>query len=95
MFLFAEINLTPGGVIAWMVVGLVAGALAGYLMKGSGYGFVGDLVVGLVGALTGGFVFGLFVTGDFGFWGSIGVAFVGACILIALVRAVAPGRTNL
>jgi uncharacterized membrane protein YeaQ/YmgE (transglycosylase-associated protein family) len=95
MSLFAEIDLAPGGVIAWVVVGLVAGALAGFVMKGGGYGVIGDLVMGLAGALIGGFLFGLFVTGTTGFWGSIAVAFVGACALIAVVRAFAPGRTNL
>ena len=45
-----------------------------------------------IGALVGGFLFGLFVEGDYGFWGSMVVAFLGACILIAIVRALAPGR---
>jgi uncharacterized membrane protein YeaQ/YmgE (transglycosylase-associated protein family) len=93
--MFAEIDLAPGGVIAWVIVGLIAGALAGYAMKGSGYGIIGDLVVGLVGALVGGFVFGLLVEGTMGFVGSIVVAFLGACGLIMVMRAVAPGRTNL
>ncbi len=50
-------------------------------MKGAGYGILGDIVVGLVGAVIGGFFFGFLVPGDAGFWGSIGVAFIGACIL--------------
>jgi uncharacterized membrane protein YeaQ/YmgE (transglycosylase-associated protein family) len=95
MSTFAEIDLAPGGIVAWLVVGIVAGFLAGKVMKGSGYGLIGDLVVGLVGALVGGFLFGLLVGGTAGFWGSIVVAFVGACALIWIVRAVAPGRTNL
>jgi uncharacterized membrane protein YeaQ/YmgE (transglycosylase-associated protein family) len=92
---FAEIELAPGGVIAWVIVGLIAGALAGRVMKGSGYGVIGDLVVGLVGAMLGGFLFGLLETGSYGFVGSIVVAFLGACGLIMIVRAVAPGRTEL
>ncbi|HEV8252328.1 MAG TPA: GlsB/YeaQ/YmgE family stress response membrane protein [Candidatus Limnocylindria bacterium] len=86
-------TLDPGGIIAWLVVGLVAGWLAGMVMKGGGYGIVGDIVVGLVGALVGGFVFTLITGGGTaGFWGSIAVAFVGAVILIAIVRAL-PGRS--
>jgi uncharacterized membrane protein YeaQ/YmgE (transglycosylase-associated protein family) len=46
----------------------------------------------LVGALIGGFVSGFFITGDAGFWGSIVVAFIGACILIGIARAISPGR---
>ena len=87
--LLAEIAMWPGGVIAWVVVGLIAGWLAGLVMKGGGYGVLGDIVVGLIGALVGGFLMGYFVQGVAGFWGSIFVAFIGACVLIAIVRAVA------
>jgi uncharacterized membrane protein YeaQ/YmgE (transglycosylase-associated protein family) len=90
--MFAEITLNPGGVIAWLVVGLLGGWLAGRVMDGTGYGIIGDLVVGLIGAFIGGFVFGLFVTGNAGFWGSILVAFLGACLLIVLVRFVSRGK---
>lgn len=86
-------TLDPGGIIAWIVVGLIAGWLAGVLMKGGGFGLIGDIVVGLVGALIGGFVFSLITGGGTaGFWGSILVAFVGAVILIAIIRAL-PGRS--
>jgi uncharacterized membrane protein YeaQ/YmgE (transglycosylase-associated protein family) len=93
---FADfIALDPGGIIAWLVVGLVAGWLAGVVMKGSGYGVVVDLIVGLVGALVGGYLFSLLGAGYGGLPASIVVAFIGACILIAVARAVAPGRTRL
>ena len=86
-------TLDPGGIIAWLVVGLIAGWLAGMFMKGGGYGVVGDIVIGIVGAFVGGFVFSLITGGGTaGFWGSIAVAFVGAVILIAVVRAL-PGRS--
>jgi uncharacterized membrane protein YeaQ/YmgE (transglycosylase-associated protein family) len=94
MVLFA-VELRAGGVIAWLVVGVLAGWLAGLVMKGGGYGIIGDLILGLAGAFIGGLLFSLLVEGDVGFWGSIAVSFVGACILIAIVRAVAPGRTTL
>jgi uncharacterized membrane protein YeaQ/YmgE (transglycosylase-associated protein family) len=86
-------TLEPGGIIAWLVVGLIAGWLAGVVMKGGGYGVIGDIIVGLVGAFVGGFVFSLITGGgSAGFWGSIAVAFVGAVIAIAIVRAL-PGRS--
>jgi uncharacterized membrane protein YeaQ/YmgE (transglycosylase-associated protein family) len=95
MSIFADIYLEPGGIIAWLIVGLVAGFLAGKFMKGSGYGIIGDIIIGLVGAFIGGVVFGSFVTVEYAMVGSILVAFVGACILIAVVRLVAPGSSRL
>ena len=84
--MYAAIVLTPGGVISWLVVGLIAGWLAGLVMKGSGYGMLGDIIVGLIGSFLGGLLVGFFVEGSAEFWGSIVVAFIGACVLIALVR---------
>jgi uncharacterized membrane protein YeaQ/YmgE (transglycosylase-associated protein family) len=80
--------LSPGSIIAWLLVGLIAGWLAGLMMKGSGYGVIGDIVVGLIGSFLGGLILSFFVEGIAGFWGSILVAFVGACVLIVLVRAI-------
>jgi len=96
MSTFAEvIILHPGGIVAWLVVGLLAGWFAGFVMKGAGYGIIGDVVTGLVGALIGGFLFSFLVTGDVGFWGSILVSFIGACIFIFIARFVALKRTRL
>jgi uncharacterized membrane protein YeaQ/YmgE (transglycosylase-associated protein family) len=92
MVLIAELALSPGGFISWIVVGLIAGWLAGLTMSGGGYGIVSDIVLGLVGSVIGGFVASFFIQGAAGFWGSIVVAFVGACVLIAIVRALTPGR---
>ena len=82
-------------ILSWLVVGLIAGWLAGQVMKGGGYGIVGDIIVGVVGALVGGFIASLLLGGDFitGFnLGTIVVAFVGSIILIAILRAF-PGRS--
>jgi uncharacterized membrane protein YeaQ/YmgE (transglycosylase-associated protein family) len=88
-------SLEPGGLIAWLVVGLVAGWLAGQFMKGGGYGLVGDIVLGIVGAFIGGFLFGvLFPGSSAGLIGSILVAFIGAVFLIALARVVSRGRAT-
>lgn len=88
-------NLDPGGLIAWLVVGLIAGWLAGQFMRGGGYGLVGDIVVGVIGAFIGGFVFSLLLPGSsVGLIGSIIVAFIGACILIAILRAVSGSRST-
>lgn len=87
-------TLNPGGIIAWLVVGLLAGFLAAVLMPGPGFGFVGDIIVGLIGAFLGGLVMNLLAPdAAFGFWGSVLVALIGACILIAILRAFGRGRT--
>ena len=86
-------NLDPGGLIAWLVVGLIAGWLASQFMQGSGYGIVGDILLGVIGAFVGGLLFSFLLPGtSAGFVGSIVVAFIGAVILVALVRAL-PGRS--
>ena len=85
-------ELQPGGIVAWIVVGLVAGWLAGRVMRGRGYGIVGDLIVGLLGALVGGFLAGLIIQGSVGLIGSIIVAFLGAVVLLAVLRAISGGR---
>lgn len=89
-------SLNPGGILAWLVVGLIAGFLAGRVMSGSGYGIVGDIIVGIIGAFLGGLISNLLIPdANFGFWGSIVVSFIGACILIAILRAVTGGRRAL
>jgi uncharacterized membrane protein YeaQ/YmgE (transglycosylase-associated protein family) len=76
------------GLIWFLVVGLIAGWLAGKIMKGSGFGLFGDLVVGIVGAILGGWVFGLLGLAAWGLIGSIVVALIGALILLYVIRIV-------
>ncbi|HEU5318564.1 MAG TPA: GlsB/YeaQ/YmgE family stress response membrane protein [Chloroflexota bacterium] len=80
--------------LIFLLLGLVAGWLASYVMRG-GFGLVGDMVVGVIGAFIGGWLFstlaGRNITGfDLP---SILIAFVGACILIALLRLLSGRRT--
>lgn len=77
------------GLIWFLVVGLIAGWLAGVLVKGGGFGILGDIVVGILGAVIGGFLFssaGVWPGG--GLLGSILVATVGALVLIFLLRLI-------
>jgi uncharacterized membrane protein YeaQ/YmgE (transglycosylase-associated protein family) len=75
--------------IWFLIVGLIAGFLAGKVMRGSGYGVLGDIIVGVIGAIIGGWLFGRFGIGmGGGLIASIFVAFVGAVILILIVRLI-------
>ena len=72
----------------FLIIGLAAGWLAGVLVKGGGYGLIGDLVVGVIGAFLGGFLFSqLGVSVGGGLAGSRVVATIGAIVLLVLVRA--------
>ena len=72
--------------IGWILIGAIAGALAGRVMRGRGFGILVDIVVGILGALLGGWLLGLVVTADIGIIWSFVVAFLGACLLIWIVR---------
>jgi uncharacterized membrane protein YeaQ/YmgE (transglycosylase-associated protein family) len=74
----------------WFVlVGLIAGWLAGLLVKGGGFGVVGDIVVGIIGALIGGFLFSsLGLSTGSGLLGAIIVAVIGAVVLIFILRLI-------
>lgn len=77
------------GLIAWLIIGAVAGWLAGTFMKGGGFGLIGDIVVGIIGAFIGGWLAGLLHIAVGGGWiASIFTAFVGACLLILILRMV-------
>ena len=83
------------GIIAWIVIGVVAGWLTGKLMKGSGFGFFVDMIVGLIGALSGGFIsshIGTGGVGDHGLIMSIVIATIGAVLLTFLLRLVTGNR---
>ena len=78
--------------VMFILIGLSAGALAGRIVSGHGFGFVGDVVVGVIGAFLGGWLFSSFLgtTGGGGVLVSLGVAFIGAVVLLGLLRLVAP-----
>jgi len=74
------------GFITWIVVGLIAGWLAGQVMKGGGYGVLMDILLGILGGFVGGFLFGLLGLHAGGVIGQIVVSFVGAVILVWISR---------
>ena len=75
------------GWIAWIVVGLITGWLAGQVMKGGGYGVLMDIILGILGGVLGGWIFNMLgIWQGRGMIGSIIVAFIGAVILVGITR---------
>jgi len=76
--------------LVFLIIGLIAGWLAGQIMSGGGYGLVGDLVVGVIGALIGGWLWGVLRLPGLGPWWLTAIisATIGACILLFLLRLI-------
>jgi len=72
----------------FLLIGLVAGWLAGQIMKGAGFGLVGNLIVGVIGAFIGGFIFDTLGIAAYGMIGSLIAALVGAIVLLWIVGLV-------
>lgn len=84
------------GILSWIVVGLIAGWLAGELMRGSGFGLLGDIIIGIVGALLGGFLATALFNVGAPLTGinlpTIIIAFLGAVVLLAILRLLRGAR---
>lgn len=80
--------MTIVGLIWMLVVGAIAGWLAGLVMKGRGFGLLGNIIVGIVGAIVGGFLFGALGIAFWGLLGTLIVSFIGAVILLALISVI-------
>ena len=83
-------------ILTWLIVGLVAGVLASLVMGGTGYGLIGDIIIGIVGAFVGGWIMQkLGVATPFGgLAGVIFVAFIGAVVLLFLLRLIRGATTR-
>jgi len=86
------VQLASNGWIAWIIIGLIAGWIAGTVTRGRGFGCLVDVVLGLVGAVIGGWIFTRLGITTFGFIGSLAAATVGAVLLVAIARLFAGGR---
>jgi uncharacterized membrane protein YeaQ/YmgE (transglycosylase-associated protein family) len=80
--------MTVTALIWFLLIGMIAGWLAGKVMRGGGFGIIGDMIVGVIGAFIGGWLFSLLGIGVGGLIGSLITAFVGAVILLAILRAI-------
>ncbi len=79
--------MTLGAVVLWIVVGLIAGWVAGQVLQGGGFGVIGDMIVGIIGALIGGLAFAAAVPNDSLVLGAI-VALTGAVLLLLIERLI-------
>jgi uncharacterized membrane protein YeaQ/YmgE (transglycosylase-associated protein family) len=74
--------------VIFLLIGVIAGWLAGKIMKGGGFGLLGNMVLGVIGAFIGGYLFGLFGIAAGGFIGSLVTATVGAIVLLYIVKLI-------
>jgi uncharacterized membrane protein YeaQ/YmgE (transglycosylase-associated protein family) len=94
LFVISGITFGLTDLLSWLFVGLLAGFFASVVVRGRGYGCFLDIVIGLIGAFIGGFLASfLGITGTFHFWGTLLIAFLGACILVAILKAIS-GNTG-
>jgi uncharacterized membrane protein YeaQ/YmgE (transglycosylase-associated protein family) len=82
----------PQSVIAWVIIGLIAGWLAGKVSRGRGFGCIADIILGMVGAILGGWIFSKLNIQGGGLLFSIAAATVGAVILVAIARIFSGGK---
>ena len=80
--------MEPQGIIIWLVIGAIAGWLAGQIVKGGGFGLVGDIIVGIIGSVIGGWIFGSYVVGVPGVGGAIIGSTIGAVVLLFVISLV-------
>ena len=88
------VSVTHNGLIAWIVIGLIAGWVAGKISRGHGFGCIVNIILGLVGAVVGGWIFSRLGILTWGFWGSLAAATVGAVVLVAIARLFAGGSSD-
>jgi len=82
------------GLIAWVIIGLLAGWIAGVITRGHGFGCLVNIILGLVGAVIGGWIFTRLGIPSWGFWASLAAATVGAVVLVAIGRLFAGGSSH-
>ena len=85
------VEVETHGFIWWIIIGLVAGWIAGHLTRGRGFGCLVDIILGLIGAVLGGWIFTRLGIETLGFFGSLAAATVGAVLLVAIARLFAGG----
>ncbi len=86
------VGVSSRGLLGWIIIGLLAGWIAGHVTRGRGFGCIVDVILGLIGAVIGGWIFTRLGIGAWGFWGSLAAATVGAILLVAIARLFAGSK---
>ncbi len=73
-------------IVAFLLVGLISGWIASLIVEGHGFGAIGDIIIGVIGAFVGGFVFDMLGVASYGFWGAVGMSLVGAVVFLFVVN---------
>ena len=84
MLTLADVILLSGGpnLLAWIVLGGLSGTIAGRLLYGRAFGFLGNIILGVIGAIVGGELVSIFTSGSFTFWGSLIIAILGSLLVV-------------
>ncbi|MGC2332664.1 MAG: GlsB/YeaQ/YmgE family stress response membrane protein [Candidatus Acidiferrales bacterium] len=88
------VGVSSRGLISWIILGLIAGWIAGHLARGRGFGCIVDVILGLIGAVIGGWIFTRLGITAVGFLGSLAAATVGAILLVLIARLFAGGGSR-
>jgi uncharacterized membrane protein YeaQ/YmgE (transglycosylase-associated protein family) len=88
------VGVSSRGLISWIILGLIAGWIAGHLSRGRGFGCIVDVILGLIGAVIGGWIFTRLGIVAGGFLGSLAAATVGAIVLVLIARLFAGSSHN-
>ncbi|HEX7737076.1 MAG TPA: GlsB/YeaQ/YmgE family stress response membrane protein [Ktedonobacteraceae bacterium] len=82
------VHFEVSDLLSWLIIGGLAGWLASVVIRGRGYGCLGNIIVGLIGSVVGGFLASwLNIGGSFHFWGSVVISFLGACVFLFILQA--------
>jgi uncharacterized membrane protein YeaQ/YmgE (transglycosylase-associated protein family) len=86
------VGVSSRGLLGWIIIGLLAGWIAGHITRGRGFGCIVDVILGLIGAVIGGWIFTRLGIAAWGFWGSLAAATIGAVLLVAIARLFAGSK---
>lgn len=80
-------------ILVFLFIGLIAGWIAGHIVEGHGFGGIADMLIGIVGAFIGGYIFDVLNIATYGFWGNVAMSAVGAVVFLFFIRLISRPRS--